>query len=235
MIVDFHSHMLPGIDDGAKNLKTSVKMLYAAAEQGVDVQVLTPHFYPWRENTDSFIDRRDECVRRLLSYRRDWWPKLLVGAEVAFFGGMARAELSELCIGESNVLLVELPFESWSRQLVDEIAELTLDRNYRVILAHIERYITYKGNREMLLELAELPLAVQMNAEAFLAVSSRFRSVPLAKEFRSFLLGSDAHGIEHRPPNLLAGREAVEKHLGRYAVYKTDKTGAGLIQGIEYL
>lgn len=235
MIIDFHSHILPGVDDGARNLKTSVKMLYAAAEQGVNVQVLTPHYYPWKEKPDSFLERRDECVRRLINYRRDWWPKLTVGAEVAYFDGMAQTDLSELCIGGSNVLLIELPFENWNRHLPDEIAELTLDRNYRVVLAHIERYISYKGNREMLLELAELPVTVQMNAEAFLSMSSRFRSLPLAKEFRGFLLGSDAHGMEHRPPNILEGREAVEKHLGRYSLYKMDKAGAGLLQGIEYL
>ena len=57
-IIDFHSHILPGLDDGSPDLTTSLEMLRAAARQGVGIQVLTPHYYPWKEEPDAFLPNK---------------------------------------------------------------------------------------------------------------------------------------------------------------------------------
>ena len=232
MVIDFHSHILPEMDDGAKDLNMSVRMLRMTAEQGVQVQILSPHFYPWREKADSFLRRREEAMERLWSVSRDWWPVLLLGAEVAYVRGISELELEELCIEDTRVLMLELPFESWDGAVTDDIASLTLDRGYSLILAHVERYMRYKGNRELLSELAQLPLTVQMNAEAFIEHRTRRGALSLAEEYPCFILGSDAHGLESRVPDLEQGRKLVESKLGHAALRRVDRTGEALLDGV---
>ena len=207
-------------------------MLYEAARQGVDVQLLTPHFYPWEEDIGSFLLRRDMAFEAFCRFRREWWPQVLLGAEVAFFRGIAEAEVDGLCIGGSRLLLIELPFQSWDRDVSEELAYLALNRGYRVILAHIERYMGYKNNRAMLSELSALPIVMQLNAESFLRFPEWVKTVKLAEGLRAFVLGSDAHGTEHRVPDLAEGREAVEKHMGGLTLNRIDRAGAALIREI---
>ena len=54
-MTDAHTHILPAMDDGAKDLGTSLAMLRASREQGVDTVVLTPHYYPQKESVESFL------------------------------------------------------------------------------------------------------------------------------------------------------------------------------------
>lgn len=61
MIIDFHSHILPGIDDGARNLETAMGMLSQVREQHVDIMVATPHFYASRDRIDTFLQRREKA------------------------------------------------------------------------------------------------------------------------------------------------------------------------------
>lgn len=53
-VIDFHSHILPGIDDGARNLETSLAMLRQVSSQGVDYMIATPHFYASHDRVDAF-------------------------------------------------------------------------------------------------------------------------------------------------------------------------------------
>ena len=232
MIIDFHSHILPETDDGAKDLDTSVRMLRMAAEQGVQVQILSPHFYPRREKADSFLKRREKAMDKLWNVSRDWWPVLLLGAEVAYVRGISEQELDELCIEDTRALLLELPFESWDGAVTDDVASLALDRGYDVILAHVERYMQFTGNREQLEELMQLPLTVQMNAEAFIERRTRRAALSLAEGFRSFILGSDAHNLDRRVPDLAEGRGIVEDKLGHAVLRRVDKTGEALLDGV---
>lgn len=57
-MIDFHTHILPGLDDGAKTLDESIQLLKMEEEQGVDTIVFTPHYYHEREDLKSFLQRR---------------------------------------------------------------------------------------------------------------------------------------------------------------------------------
>ena len=65
MWIDFHTHILPGMDDGAETVQQSIKMLRMLRKQGVDRVALTPHFYAHRESVDSFLDRRQTAFEQL--------------------------------------------------------------------------------------------------------------------------------------------------------------------------
>ena len=229
-IIDFHSHILPGLDDGSPDLTTSLEMLRAAARQGVGIQVLTPHYYPWREEIARFVERRARSAETLLPVCGEELPRLLIGAEVAFFPHMSELDLSPLCIGRTRALLVELPFESWDGRVEEQLATLTLDRGYTVILAHAERYLRYRGNPETLEKLAVLPLRVQVNAEAFARFGSRRAPLELFRRGRAQLLGSDAHNMTNRSPDLASGRRFLEKRLGADVLRYIDETGSELLQ-----
>ena len=86
IILDIHSHILPGVDDGAADLNESVKLLEALFEQGVTDVVATPHFYPMDEDIDSFKDRIGRAYLRLWekSEGRNL-PNIYLGAEVLYY------------------------------------------------------------------------------------------------------------------------------------------------------
>ena len=229
-IIDFHSHILPGMDDGSRDIPMSLEMLGESARQGVTVQVLTPHYYPWKESIRSFLSRREESVSRLRSALVPGLPRVLIGAETAFSPHMTKEDLSSLCIEGSRLLLIELPFESWDDRVINEITSLSLDTGYHVVLAHVERYMGYKRNSEILSELSRLPIHIQLNAEAFSGFFAGRKMMPFFRLSCGVLLGSDAHNLTNRRPNLADGRRCIEKHLGRDFLARMDIDAATLLQ-----
>lgn len=219
------------MDDGSPDMETSLDMLRMSAAQGVAVQVLTPHYYPWNESIEAFMVRRKASQNRLAARWDGGTPECEVGAEVAYFRGMSAADLHSLCVGGRDVLLVEMPFESWGNDVIDEIATLSLDRGYSVVLAHVERYMSYRGNLERIRNLGKLPLHFQVNAEAFLHFRPRGIVLSLAREGNTLILGSDAHNTTSRKPNLDAAREIIRKKLGTEYLAAADSEAAFLLEG----
>ena len=70
MVIDFHTHILPGIDDGSSDLQMSMAMLNEERHQGVDVVVLTPHFYGSQESIDHFIHKRNKAYALLKAQKK---------------------------------------------------------------------------------------------------------------------------------------------------------------------
>ena len=112
--IDFHSHILPAMDDGAINTDISLKMLSRLAQDGVDTVVLTPHFYRRDEDIPSFIKRRDAAYRQLCeaAVELEKCPRLLLGAEVYYYPSLsADPDFGQLTIEGTDYVLLELPFE----------------------------------------------------------------------------------------------------------------------------
>lgn len=230
-IIDFHSHVLPGMDDGSRSVEISLEMLRRSAEQGVEVMAATSHFYAWRDRPEHFLERRTSAWERLSAALEPGMPRICLGAEVAFFEGISEAlQVDRLCLGETNVLLLEMPFRPWSGRDVDEVEALMSRRGFQVVLAHLERYLPMRENRSLIRELLELPVLVQINAESLLEWRGRGKVLKLFREGKAHLLGSDCHGLEYRPPNLGQGRAFLNKKLGPNALMRIDEAGAGLLR-----
>lgn len=234
MIIDFHSHILPGIDDGARNLETSMGMLSQVREQQVDIMVATPHFYASRDRIDTFLKRREEARDAFLcaihKEEKTGTPKILVGSEVAFFDGISRAEaIDQLTIQDTNLMLLEMPFVPWSQRNLEEVAHLIRERHLRILIAHLERFIWIPGNKRMVQQLLELPVSVQLNAEAFEDWRHRRTLLKMLEENQAQVLGSDCHGAHHRVPNLKAGRDYIEKKKGAQLLEEIDRRGEDLL------
>lgn len=93
-VIDFHSHILPGIDDGSRNVETSIGMLWMCKEHGVDTMIATPHFYADSNTVEKFIDSRQKAYDKVMAENMDI-PQIIMGAEVAFFAGISRAEKTD--------------------------------------------------------------------------------------------------------------------------------------------
>lgn len=217
MVTDFHSHILPGMDDGSADVAESLAMLRMEAEQGIGHVVATPHFYARYDNPDHFLEKRDRAERLLREAMagETGLPEITVGAEVYFFRGMSESEfLPRLTIGSESCILIEMPHGHWTEEIYRELAAVWEKRRILPILAHIDRYIRPFHARKVLQKLEQLPVYVQANADFFLARSTAGLAMRMLKEDRIQLLGSDCHHMDSRKPNLGSALERIEKKLG---------------------
>lgn len=229
-IIDFHSHVLPGIDDGSKNLETSLEMLRKSKESGVDIMVATPHFYADCDRVESFLEKRSGAFDVVSGYLSFDTPKLLLGAEVAFFDGIGKAEkINELTIKGTDILLLEMPFKAWDENEISQVKYLISKRKLNIIIAHLERYMKIPGNASGISSLLDLPVTVQINAGSLIDKKGRSHLIRMFKQGKAHLLGSDCHGINHRPPNLMEGRGILEKKAGSECLDRIDETGSSLL------
>ena len=230
MIIDFHSHILPAIDDGARDVETSLEMLKISAQQGVQVMVATSHFYASRDRVEVFLKRRGEALRTLLARVTPDLPRIVPGAEVAFFRGISRAEQIEaLRIENTGAMLLEMPFRRWTEEELDEVSALIERRGFQVILAHLERYLPMWENRGFIRQLLDMDLIVQINAESLLDWRQRGKLIKMFEKGQAQLLGSDCHSLHRRPPNLGEGREVLQKKLGAAFLDEMDRLGERIL------
>lgn len=228
-IIDFHSHILPGIDDGSRNPEMSRDMLRQSARQGVAVMAATPHFYGDRDTIGRFLKRRQEALEKALPLAEEAGIALLTGAEVAYFDNMSQAEgIEALTLADTEILLVEMPFRAWSRREIQELDRL-LHEGYRLMLAHLERYLGFQKDKGILEAIYERPILVQLNAESLLGFWNGQKAVKLFREGRAHLLGSDCHNLTSRPPNLAEGRAVIEKKMGAGKLAEIDELGRRLL------
>ena len=221
MFTDFHTHVLPGIDDGSRSLKESIALLQMEAKQGITHVVATPHFYPQHDSPEHFLYRRAKAEARLREAMEDHagCPDLIIGAEVYFFHGMSDSDvLSELTIGDNRCILIEMPSSPWSDSMYQELENIYQKRNLLPIIAHIDRYIGPFHTFGIPRRLADLPVMVQANADFFLNRFTAPMAIRMLKEDAVQLLGSDCHNLTTRKPNLQEALAVIQKRLGKEAV-----------------
>lgn len=221
MAVDFHSHILPRMDDGSDSVEMSLQMLRYEAEQGIDSVVLTPHFYPSRDDPQSFLERRRVSYERLVVgvSGEPGLPGLHLGAEVYFFHGMSDNErLRDLAIEGTSCILVEMPFSTWSDSVYGELEGIHTKQGLTPIVAHVERYLAPFKTRKVLDALSGLPLLIQANAGYFTSRSTSKTAIKLFEAGYIDLLGSDCHNVSDRRPNLGNALEHIVQRMGQGAL-----------------
>lgn len=201
-MIDIHSHILPGMDDGSRSVEESLAMLEASAVQRIGCIAATPHFYAEENSPEGFLARRAASAERLYQVWRPGLPELKLGAEVCYFEGISRCKgIERLCIEGTGLLLLEMPFCQWSYHMLHEVWELQTRPEVTVLLAHIERYLRRQG-ADVWRALAEWGVLNQCNASFFLDWRTRPRALRMLWSGQIHLLGSDCHNMEERPPRL---------------------------------
>lgn len=216
-VADFHSHVLPGIDDGSQSVAQSIEMLKMEAQQGISHVVATPHFYPQHSSPDRFLEKRREAELRLREEmeKHPGLPTLSVGAEVYYFSGISSSEMvSKLTIDGKKCILIEMPQSPWTESMYRELEEISARFGITPILAHVDRYIGPWRTFGIPERLEELPVLVQANASFFRELSTASMAMRLLRQEKIHLLGSDCHNCHDRKPNLGDAVTRIEKRLG---------------------
>ena len=218
--IDFHSHILPGMDDGAKNTAESVSMLKRLADDGVDIVVLTPHFYRRDEDINGFLMRREKSYYELLKALKGVknCPKMLLGAEVYYYPSLSSDDdFSKLAIEGTDYVLLELPFERFYHNFFSGYNKFISSCEQKLILAHIERYMDFGNTEEEIGTVLSFGKAVcQMNCDSVakpgLFGGNKAKEL-INKDFIS-ILGTDAHNMRNRPPNFGKAEKKIISRFG---------------------
>ena len=200
-MIDIHSHVLPGIDDGSSDITMSLTMLKESRRQGVTDMFLTPHFYADMNDPQKFLQKRQDAAQALSEYLEsnpEAFPRCILGAEVHYFRGIGKSEI-----------------------LRDE-------QDLKVVIAHIERYLDQ--DKRLVRELIEEEdVYIQSNSEAFLERWSRKKVLKMLEGGKIHFLGSDCHNLTERRPNLREGRKVIEEKLGKEYLDAIDQRGQRLL------
>lgn len=216
-MIDLHSHVLPGMDDGSRSRDESLAMLSELKRQGVTTLAATPHFYASRSTPDAFFKARQAAYDSLRDGIDELSLDLRLGAEVLYYEGMRNTpNLQDFCIAGTELFLLEMPFSPWSERAIRDVAGLNTESGITVVLAHIDRYLRTQPDRTWE-TLAEQGVLMQVNAEFFINRLTRRKALRLFKNGFVHFLGSDCHNMEKRPPNVAAAVDVIEKSLGKDA------------------
>ena len=216
--IDAHTHILPGIDDGAENGDESRLMLAALAEQGVTTVALTPHYLHYKEPVADFIARRGEALRLLAPMADEAGVSIIPASEVYITEDLLNEpNIRDLCFQSTRLLLTEAPggcpFTGRDIALYERIA---LNYGVTPILAHIERYPRLLNSEELLSELMEIGCLTQVNLSSFTegGGSVRKRLLRLMSGGYVSFIGTDCHRMSFRPPEYKKHMDVVVKKLG---------------------
>lgn len=221
---DIHSHILPGVDDGASSMEEALLMLRTAYEEGTRSILLTPHYergknsYTVEELNNRFQDLKTEAAKQ--------YPELTLylGNEVLYEDGIVDDLKNGLIqtMNGTKYVLVEFNIRISYSQLYDAIRKLTNAR-FRPIIAHVERYRCLFKHMERIDELVGMEAYLQMNISSvyggFLDENARWCKKLVQEGYISFF-GTDAHDMEERAPYIndyviwirkKCGKEFLEK------------------------
>lgn len=199
---DMHTHILPNVDDGAKNDEICKQMLQLSYEQGIRSMMATPHFHP--SDKQYSVDYIKEVFERTKRIAETIGIQLFLGNELFYTKGIVEAldEKRAFTLADSDYVLVEFHPESSYMDIYQGLREL-VQNGYRPIVAHIERMVNVIEQEKYFEELIELGCLMQMNARSLIGgmMDGQARKCRkyIEKEVIHFL-GSDCHNNSSRPP-----------------------------------
>jgi protein-tyrosine phosphatase len=215
---DLHCHILPGLDDGAPDLSTSLQMAQAFVADGVSVVACTPHILPGLYH-NSGPQIRLATAQLQAALDREAIPlKLVTGADnhitANFVSELRSGHL--LSLAESRYVLVEPPHHVAPPRLEDLFFSL-LVAGYVPILTHPERLTWIEAHYETVQRLAQAGVWMQLTAGSVggaFGRRPRYWSERMLDEGLVHILATDAHDLKRRPPKLGAGRDAAALRVG---------------------
>lgn len=229
MRVDFHCHILPSFDDGAKDILESIKILEKQKKQGFDKVISTSHFYRNKETYEQFIIRRQKAYNLLSqSILGKDLPEIILGAEVTFYSSISDEDISGLCISGTKYLLLELPFYNLSQPEFNLLVEFVESSEYKIIFAHIERYHKLY-NKTLFQNILQLDALFQVSCDSIVEKKSRKIALKLIKEQKAHLIGTDTHNVSTRPPLYDEASQIIKKKLGKDFLDILHRQGEGVL------
>ena len=214
---DIHTHVLPGIDDGAEDWDMALAMLKQSRDAGVSHVIATPHFLPWKENASPQKIRElcEEAMRRCRS-ELGLEMQIYPGNELYYHTDILKdlAEGRASTLAGSRYVLVEFAEDVRFPELLH--AAMQFQRSpYRLIAAHAERYAALR-RREDLERFLETGAQMQSNVYEMQAGLFDTNKKWLKKRYAAGEIryaASDMHNLKRRPPVTAEALAWFEKHL----------------------
>lgn len=211
-MIDIHCHILPGIDDGARDITESAEMINTARLNKIDAIIATPHFTDF-DKIEDFLFNRYEAVQSFEEMLEsfDNKPAVAYGAEVFLDNKVFTAgNLDELTLNGSRYMLCEYTLEPFATEKAVIYAEEICARGYIPIIAHPERYISFAQNPTVVNRLWDMGCKFQVNASSLAGAGgedmSRFTEDLILKGFADFI-ATDAHSHKIRNNRILEKME----------------------------
>ena len=217
-LIDIHCHVLPRVDDGARNTEQSLEMLSLMRREGIRSAILTPHYHGGYMETGSekLKDRFGKLCAAAGQDDRTKDMSLYLGCEIYYYPSVVDwlDEGYVLSMAGSRYVLLEFGFTSDVRTIKEGISNV-VNSGYVPIIAHLERYKKLVGDIKSVDELISKGAYIQINSEA-LTDGFKVRSFAkkLLKERMVHFLATDAHDTKKRAPKLSKAVSYIEKHYG---------------------
>lgn len=218
-LMDIHSHILPGLDDGARDMEETMQMAGQADQEGISVIIATPHY--GRRNPGYDPGRAEQVFDAVKKCMRQEYPhmKLYMGNELYYsFGILEDVKAGRAkTIGGTDYLLVEFSTDA-EYEFLAEAVRSCVREGYRPILAHVERYGCLYKDIGRIDALIEQGAYMQVNARGFLSSgrSDKRRSWcrVLLMEGLVHFVASDCHNANSRKPVMHSAVEEIVKIAG---------------------
>lgn len=217
--VDIHTHILPGVDDGAQNPQQAMELLRLAWESGTGAVILTPHYRGrYRRNTPQQLHQSFEQLQQLAAEQLPDM-ELYLGNEAGI-----ELELTEklregrvLTLNGGRYVLLEFHTASTAGKILDGVLDV-LNCGYIPVVAHAERYDGFNRDKNLAREVTRLGALIQINADSVLggagAEVKRCARRLLRKRHAHFI-ASDAHDTHRRTPMLAQCYRKVSRRYGK--------------------
>jgi protein-tyrosine phosphatase len=223
-MIDTHLHILPGVDDGPDTMEDTIALARVLVQEGVHAAIATPHYndeyprYPVAE-----IQARVYEVQQVLD-RHAIPLRLFPGHEVLIKPGLVEDIQSgrAATLNGSRYLLLELWPSSWLPETERVIFELRA-AGIIPVLAHVERYQTFQRDPQRLAALLQQGVLAQVTAGSLVGMqgkTARRTTEALLKKGLIHCIGSDAHGLQKRPPAVAQGLQCAQKLLSQQRIYQ---------------
>ena len=234
--IDIHTHLLPGIDDGAQDMAQALELLKLAWEDGTTGVVLTPHHRGrYRANTPQMLrsafDALTAEVNKILPDM-----KLYLGNEAGIERDLGEkvAEGRVLSLNDSHYMLLEFDYGSSRIQIIDGVMGV-ISSGYTPIIAHAERYDIFRKNKKLAEEVLGVGALIQLNADSVLGKGSfgeKRCCHRLLKLRQVQFIASDGHDAVERQPLLSEAFRHVSKRYGEEYAWELFRDNAhGLLSG----
>ncbi|MDO4200327.1 MAG: protein tyrosine phosphatase [Clostridia bacterium] len=216
-IIDIHTHILPGIDDGSKNWDMTIEMARISWQKGVRKIIATPHYLPWRPETNpnqikTLCKDAEKKIQEALGIQMGIYSGQEIYYHLDMLDNLKKQKIQTM--NDSNYLLIEFDTSISWREL-KHAAQTTINAGYKPILAHVERYdcLREKGRVD---ELSATGAHLQINVRSLsggIFDSDTNWSRKQVKAGKIAFLASDMHNLTSRRPYNSKGLEWFEKKM----------------------
>lgn len=217
-MIDVHSHLIYGVDDGCKTIEESIEILKSLNEMGVTNTIVTPHFI----NETNYVSPKLDNLKKLVEIKQRLIDEninvnVYLGNEVYIDRNISKlVKENKICtLNNTEYILMELPMSGIYTDYIDIFMNL-INEGFKVVLAHPERYVSFQKDFNKIYELQEIGVLFQCNLGSILGEygkESKKTIKRMLKEKLVFMIGTDIHHKKAKYDMLKKAKKKYKKYL----------------------